>query len=372
MEASPLSPREAAALRRSLVQRITAAEENRYRREELVGWLERVPDASLAQEARVAQAALADPRTRAECLFALRTLARHREPRLTPALRAALIDRISRREITDGVMHRMVQELLDADEETYARRAAELLAPPSKPSFAGAHTVLVHALRAAPEEALPPGPFHRGEPRPNIGARGYALLGITLARTVARDLTELERELCNRLTGEVLAVVEGGPAAGAGLEPPQLEHAPGSRSALTLSLLGSALREARISHRRPDAAGTSMRSVVARTVRWLAGDGAEAVRSFLVTVDEELRRLDVVHALFQRKKQPQSPVVRALWRGAAGGKVALWLALLEDGQHGLLSKIGRRWSWTEGSRDDVLATVPDDRFEEAVMAAVVD
>jgi hypothetical protein len=380
-----LSPREAEALRRSLTERITTTEP-RYQID-LLRWLRDLPDDALVEEARVVQAALSDPRTANDGAYALtRLLRRPPSPRLTPALRAALLSRVTRKEITDGVMFRMVDELLDADEETCERRAAELLVPSSRPSFAGAHTVLVHALRAAPTEALPPGPFHRGEPRPFIGSRGYALLGITLARSLARDLTDFERETCNELVREVLAILEGGPAAGTGLEPPRFDHAPSSLSLQVLSLLASALKEARLAHTRPDTAGTSMRSVVARTVKWLSRDGPEPVRAFLITLDEELRRLDVVHALYLKKKTPSAPITRALWRGGTGNKVLYWLALLEGGRApcsqeesvffgghlGLLSKIGSRWTWTEGSRDDVLATIPDDRFEEAVLAAVPD
>ena len=45
---------------------------------------------------------------------------------------------------------------------------------------------------------------------------------------------------------------------------------------------------------------------------------------------------------------------------------ALWIALLQDGHFGLLFKVARRWRWVTGSRDDVLACVPDPLFADAV------
>ena len=84
---------------------------------------------------------------------------------------------------------------------------------------------------------------------------------------------------------------------------------------------------------------------------------------------EKVRRLDIVHAVELKKKRPSRPIARAVHRGSEGGKIVLWLAELEGGGLGLLSKQGRLWAWNEGSRDDVLPLIPDKYFERAVMAA---
>ena len=76
--------------------------------------------------------------------------------------------------------------------------------------------------------------------------------------------------------------------------------------------------------------------------------------------------LDVVNALTKRKKEPGQPVARCLWRGTDADGAALWLAELEGGTSGLLRKVGRRWQWFEGPRDEVLANLPGERFEEIV------
>jgi hypothetical protein len=89
-----------------------------------------------------------------------------------------------------------------------------------------------------------------------------------------------------------------------------------------------------------------------------------------VRLDEELRRLDVLDALAKRRIAPSSAIKRCLWRGCDSekGKVTAWLAELQSGNTGYLGKVGRRWAWLEGSRDEMLAHVADDLFAEAAMA----
>jgi hypothetical protein len=52
---------------------------------------------------------------------------------------------------------------------------------------------------------------------------------------------------------------------------------------------------------------------------------------------------------------------------APGG---LWIARLDDGRHALFHKLGRRWRWSTGPRDDVLAMVPEALFADAVAAVL--
>jgi hypothetical protein len=49
---------------------------------------------------------------------------------------------------------------------------------------------------------------------------------------------------------------------------------------------------------------------------------------------------------------------------------ALWLVRFEDGGHGLRRKMGARYTWLKGSKEDVLASVPDIDFERAVKTAL--
>jgi hypothetical protein len=133
----------------------------------------------------------------------------------------------------------------------------------------------------------------------------------------------------------------------------------------------AACAEARGKLRRPDNAGTFARSAAVAAVDLLLQAGGDAaVRSFLEDLDAELRRLDVVHALAVRKKKASSPITHAIHRAVDdSGTPALWLARLENGALGLLGKQQRFWIWSEGGRDEILATIPDEHFERAVMAA---
>ena len=63
-------------------------------------------------------------------------------------------------------------------------------------------------------------------------------------------------------------------------------------------------------------------------------------------------------------------IVASLWRGCTGAKVAHCIVRLHSGQLGLIAKTKGRWSWHQGERDDVLATVPDALMEGAVAAIV--
>ena len=363
----PLSQKETLALRRAITDRLNQAEKSQIRQGWLQTWLETVPDDQLVDQARIVRAALSDERTWSESVFTLYHLVRNAPAAVSVAVREALMRRVAAKQLTDGKMMAIVREIGEADEATRDRLVAELLTPLEKPSLAGVHTLLVHAVRAAPAEALPAGPLHRGEPAPSIGAQGYTPLALFLARRYFEDeLTPEQREIYDGLVREARAILEGGTSAGK-------THDPERGWPPALRLAAAAGKDARLSYSRPDSVGTSTRSAITQAVKQLDERGElDRLRVFLQALDDELRRLDVEDALRKKKKEPSSPVACALWRAGEGKKVLFWLARLEDGRYGLLSKIGRRWAWTEGDRDHVLATVPDDRFEAAVMAAADD
>ena len=90
----------------------------------------------------------------------------------------------------------------------------------------------------------------------------------------------------------------------------------------------------------------------------------------LADLDDALCAADCSAALVRHGKSTTSAVGKAIWRGAdAKGKANAWLFTLKDERWALLVKLKNRWTVTEGTPDDVLATVPADRFEEAVKAA---
>jgi len=148
-----------------------------------------------------------------------------------------------------------------------------------------------------------------------------------------------------------------------------------------LSVATLAVDVAYRARRNPGATGiaaAAQAAVAVRVVRQHADDRrretAPPVRAFLVKLNDALLRLELEAALGGRA--PDGVAVRVaavLFRGAASAKGAptLWLARLErPAAYGLLLKLGARYRWQEGERDDILATLPDDAFAAGVRAAL--
>lgn len=230
-------------------------------------------------------------------------------------------------------------------------------------SFDDAHPLLTHAWRAAPPDARPKGPFHRGELRPFIGGKGPARLTVRCARRVARLVPKSDERDFEELLDLATTALERGSASVAALRAAAQKGAKTGASALARW----ACMETATAFSRPDTAGGATRHALTRAIELiLESEGKTAVRSFLLDVDEELRRLDVVCALEARKKTPSKPIRSAIHRGGEKGKVVLWFAELEGGSLGLLAKQGRLWTWSEGERDVICAMIPDAHFETAV------
>ncbi len=109
--------------------------------------------------------------------------------------------------------------------------------------------------------------------------------------------------------------------------------------------------------------GTATRAAVAAAASVL---GAEFVRS----LDQELLRLGAVTVLQRHGLMTPAPVARTLWRGGTAVTITHWLVQLTDGRFGLIAKRKGRWVVSTGSRDDMLATVPDALMKAAVMAVL--
>ena len=138
-----------------------------------------------------------------------------------------------------------------------------------------------------------------------------------------------------------------------------------------MSIARSACVEASATLSRPDMAGVAARPAAVRTVGLLLeADGKEAVRSFLADLDDELRRLDVAHAVetaeevaVAYRSRAQSIAAQTKGRSCSGSPSS------KAASSACSRKQGRLWTWSEGGRDDILATIPDAHFERAVMAA---
>jgi hypothetical protein len=89
------------------------------------------------------------------------------------------------------------------------------------------------------------------------------------------------------------------------------------------------------------------------------------IREFIALLDDKIMELAFRTALNEHAPRATAGVPRdVLW---VGGKPLHWL-VRTDRRYGLLGKIGPRWRFVEGERDEVLATVPDAYFDAAVRA----
>lgn len=314
-------------LRAYWVNRVATACEYASTRQRIEAWLAAIPAAALATEVQVLRAAIADPRTAS---IALDHLARHlldRAPGLPAPVRAALISKIARADLTEAPFVDLLERLAEADDDTRARLVVELLTPTEAPSLAGVHAVLAHGLRAVPFRVWPAPPYHGGATRPDIGARNYEVAARSLAGWFEDE----------------------------------------ADGALSQRLHAAADKERALATGRPDNSGTSLRPHVKAVARALVDQGREArCTEFLRAIDDELLRLDTVNALARYNKEASAPIVRTLWRGMMGKRVVAWVAELPGDVFGLLCRLPFHYQWIEGSRDDVLATVPVDHFEDAV------
>lgn len=310
----------------ALLAELNALEPNRFCRRAWLDWFAGLPDAELPFEAEVL-AALGSNGAGSDALNTFR-LTVFRSVRLEGELRVTLARLVGQKRLTPTGAGHEVDALLEMGPAMRQARHRDLRAMCAQPSLATVHSALASALRALPATLWPPGPLHHGELRPDIGKANYPVAARSLATHVA------EGKLRKRL-------------------------------------VECAAREAAI--QRADMAGSSLRPAVLWVTKALAKDAdptdpQNPCTTFLAFLDEELRRLDVVNAVEKRKQAPTSPVTRAIWRGDQGGSVRIWLAELADGRYGLLYKPKSRYTWLEGDRESVLASLPDAWFGAAIAA----
>jgi hypothetical protein len=99
-------------------------------------------------------------------------------------------------------------------------------------------------------------------------------------------------------------------------------------------------------------------------------DGAR-IKKLIAEADDRTLVAEFVAAAKERGGREDQKCQRVLWRGPDDkGNCGLWLVRVAAGKYALLSKQGKRWSWSEGTRDDVLSTVPDKFFADATRIAI--
>lgn len=107
-----------------------------------------------------------------------------------------------------------------------------------------------------------------------------------------------------------------------------------------------------------------------RVLAQLGGKQA-AVEQFLIELDDRLMGYEFAAAARVKGGAEFAQFERVLWRGAdAKGDCVAWVARISHERYAILSKVGARWKWVEGSRDDTLAAVPDASFAAATKVAI--
>lgn len=332
--------------------------------DDMVSRLRALPADRRAIELTHAEVALSNPLNAAETLRAWMGMQLMRAgpngARLTAELRLSLLKSIAARLRTWSGVYVALVKLLELPDEKVPAAVDTLLSAPAARLDNG-HSIYLAAARAAAPEMLPRTPPHGGGPMPQITARGYVEVALLLAEHALPHVPQKDQ----RAAKQMIAL------ARAALANPSLSMIPTLVSTAEAAPKGAAMRvvravllEARHMIASPDKVGGAVRAA-AKTTMELAQRP-----DLLVALDEALCRADCAAALVRHGKNPSAQPVRSLWRGAdAKGKANAWLMALADGRWAVLLKLKSRWNLVEGPPDDVLATVPGERFEEAVRAA---
>jgi hypothetical protein len=247
---------------------------------------------------------------------------------------------------------------------------------PPRTAFGDVHAILLKALNTAAAEERPTPPFHAGGPMPKLPGAGAFRVAIACGEHVAKLVPEAQRDEYDRVLAaarrapDVVRAVDAQPTDREPLYEywRTLEKAAKSRPKDALAVraarraAGAALS---LAMGKPDMVGQNALLAAERAVQALheAGDGA-GVRAFIEALDDWILVEEILSI------DPDVSVRRVLWRAAnEKGFAAAWLVRFEDDSYGLRHKVKSRFVWVRGSRDDVLASVPDRGFQLAVAFA---
>jgi hypothetical protein len=233
--------------------------------------------------------------------------------------------------------------------------------------FEEVHPILGQALRAAPTYAWPARP-HLGGPMPELNGTDQLAVAVWVAGQARPAVPEVDLPKYDAAVAiaaswfsakqpDYRALWDAADAAEAKHKVTQIGR---MVVAAARSLAKGGATTADVNKFSRDAA--------ARVVE-AAGVDAKA---YLAALDQRilLRELEAMHE--ERQVKPSSPAVAICVRpkGKMKRVPPLVVARLQSGRYGLWHKVGTRWAWSEGSRDEVLATVPD-AFMEAATRGVL-
>jgi hypothetical protein len=249
---------------------------------------------------------------------------------------------------------------------------------PPRSAFGDVYPILGKALAIAGPNERPAPPYHADGPMPKLPATSALAVALWSAEQVrsfapVEHLADIDAALA--LVRDLLADPPANVATAYQVGRfrklyERLRTASATRPKDSRAL-GAAKRAAgagaSLSRGKPDMVWEGAALAAERAVQALQdAAGPQRVRAYLEALDDRILR-EEIGALDGSEK-----VDRVLWRGAnEKGMPALWLVRFEGGGHGLRRKLGARYAWLKGSKDDVLASVPDIDFDRAVKTALV-
>lgn len=248
--------------------------------------------------------------------------------------------------------------------------------------FGNAHHLLAGALEVTPPTIHPRRPFHGGGPSPKVDAQRYVVAALWLCDQVEPLVDASDRgvfEEWRDLAREQLRLGEDDRTHVAKLR----TAVAGKVRRPTVKVAVWAAHEANNWATRPIYAGGAARPAAKLVASLLLDrEGPDRAQRYLLDLDAECLRLDALTLAHERKLSFSRPLARTVWRGVVDDKPMAWLSQLDPSGRGgrkkltdpndgwaLLVKLKTRWTVLEGTRDEVLASVPDSHFAAAVAAA---
>lgn len=216
------------------------------------------------------------------------------------------------------------------------------------------------ALAATPPALRPPPPHHAGGPAAKILKR-EAEFAQGLAGWAVKQLKPFVPEAERARYAELEALLADASAT----------HFYPGFEAENVSLATQALKAAvRARARNLSAPSHAADGVMCVHSHLLKHDPVK-LTAWVAALDEQVLIAEFVAIADAHTNRPAQHCERVLWRGAdAKGNAGRWVARVATGHYALIQKVGKRWEWLEGARDDVLASVPDADFAEATALVV--
>ena len=246
-----------------------------------------------------------------------------------------------------------------------------------------AHAVLRKALREVPEEHRPPPPWHVDGPLLTCPALDQIRVSQWCAELLRERAPEDQRGTVDRVLAEVARFLAAPPDLKSEGSDRRLHHGletlgevQKGECASLVAARRAASGAATYARGKADLVFSSAAVAVSRTAKELVDDPRPiSARVFLSTLDEKLMLYELASAFRERLHREPPPFAHVLFRaGDEKGKMSFWIARLASGTHGLLGRLGPgarpRWAFVEGSRDEVLASVPDPLFAAATARVV--